>query len=196
MAFKILLINKGAALMTKRLGALLGEAGIKTLSAEPDIAKIRELETTEGSANIYILSAGDYLRESKDVLMYLKELCLKTEKPLCVVGYDQELAEVRNTIPKELIEREFVRPIDVNVIAEDIQTMICSGFDRNKMEKHILLVDDDLTFLQMMQNWLGAKYRVSASRSGAQALEYLAEHMVDLVLLDYDMPVMNGPQVL
>ena len=34
------------------------------------------------------------------------------------------------------------------------------------------------------------------SSNGVQAISYLAKNKADLVLLDYEMPVANGPQVL
>ena len=68
--------------------------------------------------------------------------------------------------------------------------------DENEERKQILLVDDDVTFLKMMQTWLGTKYRVAATRSGMQAVKYLVEHKADLILLDYEMPLMDGPKVL
>jgi CheY-like chemotaxis protein len=39
-------------------------------------------------------------------------------------------------------------------------------------------------------------YRVSIVTSGAQAMMYIADNRPDLILLDYDMPVTTGPQVL
>ena len=47
-----------------------------------------------------------------------------------------------------------------------------------------------------MQGWLAPRYRVTATRSGMQAITYIPEHTPDLILLDYDMPVTPGPQVL
>ena len=41
MALKVLLINHGAALMTKRLGTLLGAAGIELVSVEPVLGAIK-----------------------------------------------------------------------------------------------------------------------------------------------------------
>ena len=60
----------------------------------------------------------------------------------------------------------------------------------------MLFRSDDITFLKMMQKWLGTNYRVAAARSGPQALSYLAEHTVDLILMDYEMPLMDGPKLL
>ena len=64
------------------------------------------------------------------------------------------------------------------------------------MKKSILLVDDDPTFLKMVKGWLDEEYRVTIVTSGTQALMYIADNKPDLILLDYEMPVTSGPQVL
>ena len=68
--------------------------------------------------------------------------------------------------------------------------------EEKKLGKHILLVDDDLTFLKMLQGWLSGKYRVTAVKSGMQAITYIANHTPDLILLDYNMPITPGPQIM
>lgn len=59
-----------------------------------------------------------------------------------------------------------------------------------------LIVDDDETFLKTVKNWLSRQYRVTIVTSGAQAMMYVADNQPDLILLDYEMPVTSGPQVL
>ena len=58
------------------------------------------------------------------------------------------------------------------------------------------MVDDDGTMLRMIKTWLSVKYRVYMASSGAIALNFLQGNTVDLVLLDYMMPQMDGPEVL
>lgn len=192
MAGKVLLINHGAALMTDALISSLKASDIKSAQVEPDISKIAP---EKNDTDVFLLFAGDYVFESPEVLVYLKDLCFSEEKPLCVVGYEKELAEVEEHIPKSVIEHEFTRPIDVKSLSLSLHTLISSG-EARKQERHILLVDDDVTFLQMMQRWLGIRYRVTATKSGMQAITYIAAHTPDLILLDYDMPITPGPQVL
>ena len=48
----------------------------------------------------------------------------------------------------------------------------------------------------MVHSWLKDYYRVSIVNSGMQALTWLAKNEVDLILLDYEMPVNSGPHVL
>ncbi len=61
-----------------------------------------------------------------------------------------------------------------------------------KRDKTILLVDDDITFLKMVQKWLDPYFSVVTVKSGKQALAYLERHSADMMLVDYDMPEMSG----
>ncbi|MBQ3347698.1 MAG: response regulator [Synergistaceae bacterium] len=190
MAKKILLINQNAVLITGRLIPLLKSSEVECASVEPDAEKVMR---EKDSADVFVLLAGDFVYEFKDFLVSLKDAA--AGKPLCVMGYDKEIEAIEQSIPKNMIAREFVRPIDMNTLSNALKMMLNSN-DGNKEKKQILLVDDDITFLKMMQKWLGTKYRVAAARSGPQALSYLAEHTVDLILLDYEMPLMDGPKIL
>lgn len=60
------------------------------------------------------------------------------------------------------------------------------------MQKRILVVDDDKMNLIRTKKILGKYYDVLLSESGADALRKLEEEMVDLVLLDIEMPGMDG----
>jgi len=59
--------------------------------------------------------------------------------------------------------------------------------------KRILSVDDDLTVLYIRYKLLAnAGYAVLSATDAAQALQLFAEHPIDLVLLDYALPEMDG----
>lgn len=60
------------------------------------------------------------------------------------------------------------------------------------MKNVILVVDDDKTNLSLAQRILGPQYRIAASNSGTAALKYLETHRPDLILLDINMPEMDG----
>ncbi len=64
-------------------------------------------------------------------------------------------------------------------------------------EKNIILVvDDDKANLTLAQNILAPRYRIAASNSGRAALKYLESHRPDLILLDINMPEMDGFEVM
>ena len=68
--------------------------------------------------------------------------------------------------------------------------------DLRLQKKKILVVDDDGTMLRTIKSWLSEKYQVFMVNSGMAAITFLAKNEVDLILLDYEMPVTTGPQVL
>ncbi|MBP5283392.1 MAG: response regulator [Treponema sp.] len=60
----------------------------------------------------------------------------------------------------------------------------------------ILVVDDDPIMLKVIKEYLHEEFDTAVAVSGKVALKYLETHSPDLVLLDYEMPELNGPQVL
>ena len=62
--------------------------------------------------------------------------------------------------------------------------------------KQILVVDDNAMLLRNMKYLLEDKYNVSVAASGPQALNSIRRQKPDLILLDYEMPEMNGIETL
>ena len=62
--------------------------------------------------------------------------------------------------------------------------------------KTILVVDDNKTNLAAAKNVLSSEYRVVPVMKGQQALTYLEENDCDIVLLDINMPDMDGFELL
>lgn len=64
------------------------------------------------------------------------------------------------------------------------------------MSKIILVVDDDRTNLIMAEKLLGKEYQIISVTSGEQALKFLSKKKPDLILLDINMPEMDGFEVM
>jgi putative two-component system response regulator len=60
----------------------------------------------------------------------------------------------------------------------------------------ILVVDDDATNLRMLHEILSPSYKVYAAPSGERAMTFLERQHPDLILLDVEMPGLNGYQVI
>lgn len=65
-----------------------------------------------------------------------------------------------------------------------------------KEKKHVLVVDDDPMMLKLIKEHLKDSYNVATAISGSLALKFLESRKTNLILLDYEMPVENGEQVL
>ena len=65
------------------------------------------------------------------------------------------------------------------------------------MEKYKIVAVDDAPFVcETLESWLSVKYDIKTFLSGKEALNYLKDTPVDLILLDYDMPELTGYEVL
>ncbi len=61
----------------------------------------------------------------------------------------------------------------------------------------LLIVDDEFGMAESLRDLLQDEgYRVQVAFNGRQALDRMAEELPALVLLDYMMPSMNGPELL
>lgn len=62
-------------------------------------------------------------------------------------------------------------------------------------KRHILVVDDDRTVLKMLKTALSDRYDVTAMASGSMVDKMLDVKRVDLMILDYEMPVETGAEI-
>ena len=62
--------------------------------------------------------------------------------------------------------------------------------------EQILVVDDNLANLKNIQLQLAGDYQILLAKSGAQALQICLQRIPDLILLDVDMPEMDGFETL
>ncbi len=68
-----------------------------------------------------------------------------------------------------------------------------SGIDTSSKEKLALVVDDSLMQCTILSHLLGEQsYQVVTANNGKEAIEMYIKHQPDLVLMDINMPVMNG----
>ncbi len=190
---RVLLIGNIKSFMVNAIGKGLEKEGYTVESALPEADAIKEMQNRP---EIYVLYLGDLTMENSDFFKYLNEAIDAERFLLYLIGNKEELMVAQAFIGKEKIQETYLRPLDVKMLAEQLDTVVdYSSVDEN-LKKKILIIDDDGAMLRMMKTWLSVKYRVYMASSGKIALSFLAQNEVDLILLDYEMPVMSGPDVL
>lgn len=98
-------------------------------------------------------------------------------------------------VPRQLLKIEGETPIKAeNAMSEIKKYLENEASQKNK--KKILVVDDSAVICQAMTELFSSDYNVSTAQSGLSAIRCITLDRPDLVLLDYEMPVCDGSQVL
>ncbi|MBR2208343.1 MAG: response regulator [Synergistaceae bacterium] len=129
-----------------------------------------------------------------DVLGYIKDLVEDRGIRFFVIGTQEELDTVIGK-KADYVAELYTRPVDLGELIKRLQKE-GEAVDKLKEFKSILIVDDDATALRSMKNLLATHYKILVANSGMNAITILAKNKVDLILLDFEMPVVNGPKVL
>ena len=91
------------------------------------------------------------------------------------------------------------RPVEDNALEAAVEKAL-SNKPKPPAGNRILIVDDDPDYAKMVRGWIKDSYKVDIVTAGMQAISFLLKlpenEQVSLILLDYEMPVVDGPQVL
>lgn len=138
--------------------------------------------------------ADEKLMKEMKLLVFLRDKAIEEDIPIFILGDSEQMEEIEGVIPKQFIKMQFLRPINVKEVVEKVDEYLRQ--DASYLKKKILVVDDSGTMLRSVKGWLEDKYQVILANSGAMAIKYLAMNHPDLILLDYEMPICDGRQVL
>ena len=131
----------------------------------------------------------------ENIIHFLSDTVEERSIQLILVGEQADIQQISSRFQPDAVYTSFTRPVDNKVFADTVKNYVEKA-DSGAFKKSILIVDDDPQYLTMVREWLKATYKVSMANSGLQAIKWLGKNKVDLILLDHEMPVTNGPQVL
>ena len=158
----------------------------------------------------------------QNMLSYLNDKLYESNKMLIIIAKRRDYEIALRYISEDFILQFFDRPMNMEVFVQTIFEYMNEGEKKmgeeekkpaeeggedtpvkRKMtsdmvavrKRRILLVDDDASYLRIIRNWLKDGYEVGVASSALQAIMWLAKNDVDLILLDYKMPVCSGAQM-
>ncbi|MBO4889586.1 MAG: response regulator [Lachnospiraceae bacterium] len=135
------------------------------------------------------------LKAFQNVIEIIKERRQKT----VLIGEDKYRFDLLREIPEVKTYPWMGRPVDMDVLEETVIKEI-NRQEVSDKKGRILIVDDDPSYAKIVREWTKDRYKVDIVTAGMQAISFLLkvpkDQKVDLILLDYEMPVVDGPQVL
>ena len=188
---KILIITQTQGYLMLSLKEKFEEAGYFVTSVKADIDEISKADEDFCAVLIY---GDEQLIEQKPALIFVKDWVSEHEIPVFLTGSTDELQAMEGLLSSNLVREKFTRPLNVNRMVEAIDHYVQKF--RFQTKNKILVVDDSGAMLRNVKGWLEDHYQVILANSGAMSIKYLATDRPDLVLLDYEMPIVDGKQVL
>ena len=188
----IVITAMSEGIVLKGVKRKLLDAGLNVEYAWPVASSLKEYVD---SAAIFVVYLSDDVPAMNEAIVYINDLVKADEKDLVFIGDMAEKTEVMQAVPDVRISEWVERPLDMDAFVKLMKKFIKIRESR-AAGKSILIVDDDPTYARMVREWLKDSYQVFVVTSGMQAISFLMKRQVDLVLLDYEMPVTTGTQVL
>ncbi len=185
----ILFIEGTSSISNVAISHNLEKAGYHVIICEADPGKIISYKS---NADIIIYYPGDDDKSRISIIMsHLAEMCLDDTKFLCLVGESYDLEFALACEGSGRVSKVYIRPVDMEKFIRDIQSLSYIQ-EKYHEKKSIFIVDDDPDFLQIMNNWLSPNYDIYSFSNGVDVINGLLTYKPDLILLDYEMPEMNG----
>ncbi len=160
--------------------------------------EIEDVKNAMDKTDVFVLYLTNVMIEDMDHLKRLFLICdtLKdnARNPI-LIGADNNQNEFTKTVPALKDLPWFNRPLDMFRLMIEIQKEV-KRYSDAKSRKRILIIDDDNFYARMVAEWLSGSYNAEVVSDAMEAISFIAKTKVDLILLDYEMPVVDGPKVL
>ena len=189
----ILFIHAEQGIVPKGIDNNLKKAGFNVISIpdEPDL-----IITNRFEADIILYlpceCEGSHIGLTMNLL---GEICQDDSKILCLIGDPSDIDCAMSKSGSFRVTHCYPRPVNINKFIKDIKqySSLEKEFHRKKT---LYVVDDDPDYLSVIEHWLSADHTVSTFNSGDELLDGLMASTPDLILMDYEMPGMDGCELI
>ena len=196
---EIVMIMFQYSVIVKGIERKLSDMGHKVTTITDHLEdRVRDMA---GHTHLFIFYLpADILSDSakKRTLYMVCETAEEMERNVIFLGDQKDYADLTGELPIIRDHTWLNRPIDMALLEETVTRLLARGKVGGK--HRILIVDDDPSFAKMVREWIKDYYKVDIVTAGMQAISFLLKvpenEKVDMILLDYEMPVVDGPQVL
>lgn len=194
---KIAIVLQQYSIVVKGIERKLKELDYEVTTIKPETELLKAITEQTDLFVLYLPKDSKTDDEEEKMFRMLLQVCdvMQTyKKSMVLIGeksYRNNLMEIHPLLSGcEWVDR----PVNMDILEMAVERALSGGGEQG-IKKHILIVDDDPTYASMVRLWIKELYKVDILTSGKQVLMFLDRNKVDLILLDYEMPVMNGTQV-
>lgn len=195
---RILLVGKLNKVMQEQLDFLSETFRVQMC---PEILSVVKTMKELQNPDLIVLNQIGLMKEDVEIMDYLSHTDTKIPVVVVTTQERESKVEILRQAGNDVYTLKY--PAIPNVLKN-----ICIDFSQTEAEfwgeveqeeepvvpteKTIMIVDDNPVALRSMKKLLEEDYDVMIATSGSQALNFIYKKKPDLVLLDYEMPDMNG----
>lgn len=172
---------------------------------ENTIGQINNLKTNAyyNGAAIVLIGDADTCAQIEEKSRYTADVLIRRPVTpdnlvLRITRYFDDINEAKEKAKAKALERqaeEEAKQAAIEAKAADAVAKEMGAASDSGAKKHILIVDDDRTVLKMLKSALGDTYDVTTMINGVMVDKLLDTKRVDLMILDYEMPIETGAEI-
>ena len=190
----VLISSENTPFMVNSLCRGINEAGFTVDTIKPYVRVISNIKESPYVLFIYIDEFTDKLSE---FLVYLKDHIEDGSLLLhiYIAGDVEQIVKASSLVGEKNIRGTFLRPLNINEIVNEIDKIISKAKDECN-RPNVLVVNNSIQSFSNIKIALSNDFNIYYSQSGLSALTFLAKGRADLIVLDYNLPVVVGSQIL
>ena len=189
---RLMVIGEKESFLIRTLRKKLSESSIDSFYCPVNIDMIGR-KWGEKCITAYYLNDDEHV--PNDVLHFLKEHLTESGEQIIFIADKSDISQLKKLMNSTLIREFYPRPLETDRFIKDVAKVMKAG-PAAVAKKKVMIVDDDTEYLALVRDWLKDRYQVFMANSGMQAIKQLGTNKVDLILLDFQMPITSGPKVL
>ena len=189
----VLLISDKENICTRAMDNHLKLGKYKTDSCPP-VPELAIFKADDAELVVYNMDNSMHVR--KDFIKFLKEDCVEKGKGLIVVGEPGDYDFLSKELGDGYISEFHSLPLDIDAFMKSVNYYFDNYEVRSRLRHRILIVDDDEIYTTTIEHWLSGLYDITVANSAVEAISCVEKKKPDVILLDYEMPITDGPKFL
>ena len=194
----LVIVGSTDSILARGLKNKLSSSGINVEYVGTDTVRLKEVKESTG---IYLIELREDVDDLQYVLGRIRENIMSTPARIIVIAEKDDQTVLKRKHPDlatrvtDWNEHGFDMDEFSKYVRHALENEVLEPVKEEDKVRNILIVDDDPTYAKMVREWIKDFYHVSVVVNAMQAINFMNTHQLDLVLLDYEMPVVSGPQV-
>ena len=189
---KVIILTLQQSIVINAIVSYLRKIGYETDVTENIYGSIEENKDSKTVFLLYISeNTIDEIGKMK-LVSSMSDTLNSLGKKMILIGEEAQKEVLISRIPEMKNYVWCSRPVDMDILSYEVNKKFATKFGK----KRILIVDDDPTYAKMVRSWISDEYSTNIVTAGLQAVSYLMKNSIDLVLLDYEMPMFDGARTL